>query len=276
MTREEAADLLNVQVNASLDEVKKRYQDLFTDFQIRLTNAPTPNLKKTYQKNLQEFLDACTLMYPGLVLETQDLPSSQPSNFEIASPVSTIKKEKVGAASTRKHVPKAIQTEYTGFPISSFLILSAAILFAAMTAFVSLRWYRADVQEAKLEQTAQAQAKALAEYEQLFKKGLAPFKNGKFSVCNDSSKEMKINALTVAYIDREGNLKGFNSTYYNWLSWVIPPGRSQNFEYVKGMETVWDGSVLFYTMYVNYKGNDYFISEPWANVRESCKKFNFD
>ena len=40
-------------------EVRKRYQKLYNDFQIRLTNAPTPALKKMYQRNMQDLKVAC-------------------------------------------------------------------------------------------------------------------------------------------------------------------------------------------------------------------------
>jgi hypothetical protein len=45
--------------------VRRRYQKLYNDFQVRLTNAPTPALKKMYQKNIQDLRTACDVLCPG-------------------------------------------------------------------------------------------------------------------------------------------------------------------------------------------------------------------
>jgi len=47
--------------------VRRRYQKLYNDFQIRLTNAPTPSLKKMYQKNIQDLRAAAEALAPGSV-----------------------------------------------------------------------------------------------------------------------------------------------------------------------------------------------------------------
>jgi hypothetical protein len=45
----------------------RRYQKLFNDFQIRITNAPTPALKM-YQKNIQDLRTAADIISPGVVV----------------------------------------------------------------------------------------------------------------------------------------------------------------------------------------------------------------
>ncbi|MBK9376148.1 MAG: hypothetical protein IPN03_21095 [Holophagales bacterium] len=50
MTKQEAAEILGIPVTATAEEVRRRYQEVFSDFQIRLTNAPTAQLRKTYQE----------------------------------------------------------------------------------------------------------------------------------------------------------------------------------------------------------------------------------
>jgi pSer/pThr/pTyr-binding forkhead associated (FHA) protein len=54
MTPAEAAALLGLQPGASAAEVQRRYQQLARDVQTRLRNAPTPSLKRMYQKDLQD------------------------------------------------------------------------------------------------------------------------------------------------------------------------------------------------------------------------------
>jgi predicted component of type VI protein secretion system len=67
MTEAEAAEILGLWPGSPAEEVKRRYQKLFNDFQIRITNAPTPALKKMYQKNIQDLRTAADLISPGAV-----------------------------------------------------------------------------------------------------------------------------------------------------------------------------------------------------------------
>jgi predicted component of type VI protein secretion system len=68
MTEAEAAEILGLWPGSPADEVKRRYQKLFNDFQIRITNAPTPALKKMYQKNIQDLRTAADIISPGVVV----------------------------------------------------------------------------------------------------------------------------------------------------------------------------------------------------------------
>jgi predicted component of type VI protein secretion system len=63
----EAAEMLGLWPGSPPDEVKKRYQKMYNDFQIRLTNAPTPSLKKMYQKNIQDLRAAAEALAPGVI-----------------------------------------------------------------------------------------------------------------------------------------------------------------------------------------------------------------
>jgi predicted component of type VI protein secretion system len=67
MAVEEAAEILGLWPGTSADEVRRRYQKMYNDFQIRLTNAPTPSLKRMYQKNIQDLRTACEVLSPGAV-----------------------------------------------------------------------------------------------------------------------------------------------------------------------------------------------------------------
>jgi predicted component of type VI protein secretion system len=63
----EAAEMLGLWPGSPPEEVRKRYQKMYNDFQIRLTNAPTPSLKKMYQKNLQDLRAAAETLAPGVI-----------------------------------------------------------------------------------------------------------------------------------------------------------------------------------------------------------------
>jgi predicted component of type VI protein secretion system len=61
----EAAALLGVWPGAQPEEILNRYQRLRDDLSGRLKHAPTPALKRMYQKNLQDFRQACETLLPG-------------------------------------------------------------------------------------------------------------------------------------------------------------------------------------------------------------------
>ena len=46
-------------------DVRRQYQKLHNDLQVRMTNTPSPSLKRMYQKNLQELKTACEVLAPG-------------------------------------------------------------------------------------------------------------------------------------------------------------------------------------------------------------------
>lgn len=81
--RQKSLEVLGLSENSSDTEIKKRYQELYEDYNIRLTNAPTPALKKLYQKNLQEIEDAYSAFKlddnPKEKTHETTLPSSRPS-----------------------------------------------------------------------------------------------------------------------------------------------------------------------------------------------------
>ena len=65
MTAAQAAEVLGVTAGALPADVRRQYQRLHNDLQIRMTNTPSPSLKRMYQKNLQELKLACELLAPG-------------------------------------------------------------------------------------------------------------------------------------------------------------------------------------------------------------------
>ena len=65
MNATQAAEILGVVAGALPADVRRQYQRLHNDLQIRMTNTPSPSLKRMYQKNLQELKLACELLAPG-------------------------------------------------------------------------------------------------------------------------------------------------------------------------------------------------------------------
>ena len=67
MSATEAAEILGLAPGALADEVRRSYQRIYNDLQIRLTNAPTATLKRMYQKNLQNLKQAAEVLAPGVL-----------------------------------------------------------------------------------------------------------------------------------------------------------------------------------------------------------------
>jgi pSer/pThr/pTyr-binding forkhead associated (FHA) protein len=65
MTPAQAAELLGMAVGTPAADVRRQYQKLHNDHQVRMTNTPSPSLKRMYQKNLQELKLACEVLAPG-------------------------------------------------------------------------------------------------------------------------------------------------------------------------------------------------------------------
>lgn len=65
MTPVQAAEILGLAAGAPPADVRRQYQKLHNDLQVRMTNTPSPSLKRMYQKNLQELKQASELLAPG-------------------------------------------------------------------------------------------------------------------------------------------------------------------------------------------------------------------
>ena len=65
MSPAQASEMLGLAPGASAADVRRQYQKLHNDLQVRMTNTPSPSLKRMYQKNLQELKTACEVLAPG-------------------------------------------------------------------------------------------------------------------------------------------------------------------------------------------------------------------
>lgn len=82
MTKEEALERLELEANATTNEIKTQYNEFYNEFQIRITNAPTDHQRKLYQKKLEELDQA----YKVLGGEGQDSDADLPSMHLTDSP----------------------------------------------------------------------------------------------------------------------------------------------------------------------------------------------
>jgi serine/threonine protein kinase len=98
----------------------------------------------------------------------------------------------------------------------------------------------------------------------------ASLENGTFQVCNSTSESLKIRELAVAYWDSNHKLRVFNSVGYTQDGWLVAPASSQFFSWPKGQKTVWDGSVLLYSLKVQEDQKEFIVSGRWDSGNQAC------
>lgn len=268
MNREDAAAILNVRPNATPSDVRSSFQELYSDYQVRLTNAPTPALKKAYQKNLEDLRNACEVLHPGFVFDSEgDLPSAQP----VRTAVKTAVPHPSQAARAKGAGP--VKSEAAGLPKSTLILGILAAVLAATASLFAIKWIALLNLKDALKGTTDAQLSALTKIPEEtaeIRKSLGLLQNGSFQVCNESSDTITITALGVTYRDHEDRLRTFNSSFYDWASWDLSRGSRKKFDFMRAGDTVWDGSVLFYAINFTHKGNEYFLVGPWREVKDGC------
>lgn len=78
MNRADAAAILQIDPTVSPEDARRAYQELFTEHQLRLTNAPTPALRNLYQARLRELDEARDVMLAQGPQDDSDLPLAEP------------------------------------------------------------------------------------------------------------------------------------------------------------------------------------------------------
>jgi hypothetical protein len=273
MTKEEAAAILGILPTSTIEEVRRRYQELHSDYQIRLTNAPTPMLRKAYQKNLQELREASQVLYPGLELTTaSDLPTSQP-----VSTTSAATSAKKPADIRTGRTPPPEKGRESGVPRSALVGFVLAVAFAAAASFFFLKWTNLVELQEMLHGSVDDQIQSLKRLKVdtgSLKQSLSLLQNGWFVVCNQTSEKVTIDSLTVTYRDQD-HYRTFNTAFHDYVTWDVQPGRRLKLSLKRGEDVIWDGSVLFYSMNLTYKGNDYLLAGVWNEVQGDCIALDF-
>src|SRR3954452_3115682 len=145
MTKDEAAVLLGVGVGATASEVRERYRELHNEYQIRLTNAPTPALKKVYQRNLQELQDAAETLSPNAVTSVPDLPAAEPVHSSDAGP----RPARPAPASHGRPARVEPPADH-GLPRSTMIAGVVAALCAGVAALLGVLWMQSQQGHQKL------------------------------------------------------------------------------------------------------------------------------
>jgi hypothetical protein len=194
--------------------VKAKYQELFNDYQLRLTNAPTPNLKKLYQKNLQELNEALEALTGGMSgVFKDDLPSSAPTynaqdnNSKVAEDTKYGQNKNVSPSSAKPNTAEIenLKTNLNntkklqkGFLLASIVFLSSSALLLVLL-----------IEKNKNAKQKETEIAALMQVKDSFTKlsnEIKPFENGKFKVKNFGDSPLSLVWLVITYKNSKGEL----------------------------------------------------------------------
>jgi hypothetical protein len=251
MTKAEAADLLGVQEHAPLDRIRRRFEELHNDFNIRLTNAPTAALRKTYQQNLQDLRAAVELLAPGAAAQMVDLPAAEPAGAgAMPNAGRSIPTRPTPAAAAEPAPPPALGR-------TAVLAIAAAAVFAALSAYLII------TQQTLRQTSAKTQASlevSLQELKRVEKAYVAWEFADTLRVKNGSRHDLHITVVSLTYRDATtGELKTVHSGSYTYPDWTIRSGSSVTLDDKIGRGRDWNGAVVFYSCVVEYPGVEAFL-----------------
>lgn len=266
MTRDEALNILAVSEGTSTEEIIKKFAELQNDYQLRLTNAPTPNLKKLYQKNIAELNEAKAMLLGGAAAPATDLPSAEPSfqktttsSFSQSKPNPTPSDNSVKSSSDKKPAEKSESgNKWQMIGISLGVVLLAVIIFAVVDMNRRSSEYEAQSFELESLKTEFESSEALLDQYKTI------FENGKFKVKNKGSQAFKVEWIIVNYLDENNEIQ----KYFEFTNKTIRPGGAESFSKVEGAETLWDGSVVFFVCSIKNGDTQSFQSGVWSNESE--------
>ena len=230
-----ALAVLTLEPGASAETIEKRFNELYSDMQIRLTNAPTPNLKKLYQKNLQELEDAFAFLTAGAKVSS-DLPSARPtiSNDRDFVPPPRVQPTVQTNSKTQKAAAK--KSGPTPALIAGYAL---AILFLAAVVLVFNLYSKRGDEIGKLQGELEMHNKKAELYQYL--------ENGKFKIRNECNEPLEILSYVVYYVGDDFKMKKFLSQD----KIIVKPGQTEPLEKIVGSNKEWDGRVISYLLEYN-------------------------
>jgi hypothetical protein len=270
--QEEAAAMLGLTPYASPDEVKARYTEMAADLETRIANARTPNMKTTYQRNLDELQKAAELLSPGFTtVDVADLPAAAPTvipdemDMSLPAPVRLAIQDK----------PPDVAQNTSGLPPLFTTVLGFMGMGAlALWAFFGLSSGKMGKAQEKREGEPEiTKAKADA----ILYKSVEPLEqakvleNGTLKLCNKGTQTYDVVFMGAVYAVTSPDtgavtLRAFNSLFCgpNDFKISLPPGGEATVN-ARGNHArcQWDGKGLFYAVSFQHP------QDPERNIRIS-------
>lgn len=261
---------MGVSEDAAPGEMQRQYRELHNDLQVRLTNAPTPVLKKTYQQRLQELQEAAALLLPGASAPTGDLPAASP----VAGPAP---RARVHVTATHERSRQDLPTQAPpGMPRSTVVAIAVAAIFFAACASLAIARVRTAAEVSAVHQQMAELQQRQQQFDQMF--GSQLYRDA-LRVTNVSKSAITIVAAAVVYVDeKSGKLQTVHSGTYGYPKWEIRPGGSEVIETRIGRGRDWNGPVLAYSFSIEYPGAEPFLQTGiWSqDVQPSDKAVAID
>jgi hypothetical protein len=238
--QEEAASLLGLPLNASPHEVSARYEELSADLNVKLAAARTPNLKQTYQKNLDEVRRAAEVLSPGLLsANVADLPSATPSvvpddlDMSLPAPVRAAIAPPAEASEGRSGGgPHWIGTTAGFFLVA---LLSASAFFGMSKGKKEKEFDKLNTQQDVV--TARKDSVKYEPIDRLEKGGA--LQNGTFKICNKASVPLQAVWAGVVFAEKNPDepvptMRVFNSGQCRGFKLDLPAGSEKEVPPISG------------------------------------------
>lgn len=308
--RASALHVLELGADAGEQEIQQRYRELYSEFQVRLTNAPTAELKATYQKRVDALRAALEILAPqhGAGADS-DLPALEPVEGDAseAAAAAEIESGDAGDEKDARTEPATAETTKSGkpskseaktrakLPKSTLLIggVAAAILIgvivtalgaisasraaAALQAELAAKTAERQEIEAAIPETTEALENLVQGKGQLVEQNL------ELKICNHSAAPLTWVWLNVAQFDAEsGGFRSFDTAYdtsWEYLYYSDPIAPDSAFgggRWVVGEERVWDGSALFFAARFEYRGIEVLRAGAMPAFGGDCYPLNLD
>lgn len=314
--RAAALRALDLPPGAGVEEVRSRYRELYSDYHIRFTNAPTPDLKQRYSRRLDELRQAMELLAPAAgaaaAVEAGDLPAARPVSpgsvaargggppagrgappaapqapAPPASPVPPAPAPQPSAPGPRPPAAHAAASRRS-LPRSTWVMIGVALLLIAVTGVFTALYQKVAATEAGLvaeladkhDELAAMQQRipqAGQEFEVLQQLKGSKLENLEVKICNLGSRPLFVDWLHASWVGADGNAFGsFNSAMVGYETWEIAPGGTGKFGYVSGDQVIWDGRAVFFSVLLSYAGEEIFRSGAVETLGPDCYNLDLD
>jgi hypothetical protein len=299
---------LDLPPDAGPDAVRARYQELVSDYQIRLTNAPTPDLKMRYTRRLEELRHALEVLEPAAAaaaapVEAGNLPASRPVDAPVGvaggfaappaappHPSAAAGPAAYGAPAAAAAAPVPPPKAASGFgslPKSTWVMIGVTLLLILVSAVFAFLYMKvaavesglaADLaskqeQAASMEQRIPQAGQALQVLQQV--KG-SRLENHEVKICNLGTRTLFVEWIDAVGVTPKGAYRDFNSALFGYEKWELAPGGTGKFGYVSGDEVIWDGSAVYFSVLLSYAGEEYFRSGPVETLGIDCYNIDLD
>jgi hypothetical protein len=269
MNYNEAYELLNLESDASGDEIRSAYTRLFSDYQIGLNNAPTAQLKTFYQNKLKRLEEAYKLLSGNEVdLNYVEYPSDAPvlqQNTPFNAQNDFIPQTSSKLALSKNTELKPEKNSANWLPILGFV----AVLCISVAVFFFILYSNKSTELSKI----------MNEYKQNKEIVSKIPKNGKLKIVNKLEEDVVIAYVSAVYFDKDMALKSFESSNVNprpsFIN-LLPANKTLEFEYAVGQNMVWDGSVVHYSIVAILKSKQFpknykYYSGMWSASQNEGK-----